>query len=176
MLIIQLLTFDEVNVMIYQPWRFDIHRGQRLRWMMSTSLKVNISFLKCIQNLYLASLWPKKFNLWIEEWIKNKLWVNQTTRARWTSYYDVTIPCTSIHVWWHLFTYGGIYSPLKDDFQLTSNGITQHRTWSWPIRNERFWKHLIIVILYDFCQAIKHFFPKYTTDIFSQNCDEFFSY
>ena len=25
-----LLTFDEVDLMIYQPWRFDIHRGERL--------------------------------------------------------------------------------------------------------------------------------------------------
>ena len=24
-----LLTFDEVDLMIYQPWRFDIHRGER---------------------------------------------------------------------------------------------------------------------------------------------------
>ena len=27
--VIQLLTFDEVDIMIYQPWRFDIQRGQR---------------------------------------------------------------------------------------------------------------------------------------------------
>ena len=29
LIIIQLLTFDEVDIMVYQPWRFDIHQGQR---------------------------------------------------------------------------------------------------------------------------------------------------
>ena len=29
LIIIQLLTFDEVDIMVYQPWRFDIHQSQR---------------------------------------------------------------------------------------------------------------------------------------------------
>ena len=68
--------------------------------------KVNNCFIKCIQNLYLASLYPKEF--YIREKKNEKkinCELNQATCARWASYYDVLIPCTFIHVWWHLFTY-----------------------------------------------------------------------
>ena len=45
--------------------------------MMSTDIKKSIT------------LDPKEFYLWKE--------ANQATRARWVSYYDVTIPCVFIH-------------------------------------------------------------------------------
>ena len=61
------MTFDKIDIMIYQLWRFDIHRGH---------------------------------------WKKNQLWVKQTTRADWASYYDVITPRKFL-------TYDGVYSPLK---------------------------------------------------------------
>ena len=93
--------------------------------------------------------------------IKN-LWVNQTTRARWTSYYDVTIPCTLIHLWRHLFTSERLFSAYIKFYHSTSQ--------MYQISSIK-----ATLILCDFCPAIKHSFPKYITDIFSQNCDEIYS-
>ena len=56
-------------MMIYQPWIFDIHRGQR-----------SITILKLIQNLNYVSLYPKDFYLYGEKNETNQLWVQQTTR------------------------------------------------------------------------------------------------
>ena len=37
-------------------------------------------------------------------WKDIQLSLNQATCACWALYYEVTIPCKLIHLWWHLFT------------------------------------------------------------------------
>ena len=110
--------------------------------MMSTSLKVNICFVKCIENLYLASLKP--FYL-MDRRMNKKRFNDQRVHETSRNLYIYSRMVAFIHLWRHLFTSERLFSAYINFYHSTSN---------------------VALILWDFCPAIKHFFPKYTTDIF----------
>ena len=63
-----------------------------------------------MQNIYLSSFNPKEF--YGDKSQQKSQWVNQATHARLLSITDIMMSQYPVN----LFTYGGIYSPLKHYF------------------------------------------------------------